>query len=109
MSCPKCGNVNFVSAGTYSIKRTNIPIQRMRCKDCGVCFTLRTSMFHKKVPIKLRKKVLKLWKTRKYNTSKFDSHRKRTYSTRDIARMLKVSKSFVWDVIKGGEGRWKKS
>lgn len=57
-------------------------------------------MFRKKVPIKIRKRILELWKTRKYDINKFDNRKKRTYSTRDIARKIGVSKSFVWEIVK---------
>lgn len=100
MPCPKCGSIDIISAGEYHIDRTSIPIKRLKCKECGAKFTLRSVMFHKQLPIQVRKKVLRLWKTRKYNTNKFDRYKKRTYSTRDIARMLNISKSYVWDVVK---------
>lgn len=98
--CPKCSSTNINKAGMYRIKRTNIARERFRCKDCGFCFTARTSMFRKKIPFYLKKKILKLYKTKKFYINKFDALKKQSFSTREIAKMLGVSKSFVHKVIK---------
>ena len=100
MPCPKCGSIDIVYAGKYFINRTNIPIPRLRCKNCNSCFTLRNSMLGKKIPLGIRKKVLRLWKTKKPNKNKFDALRKKTYSTRDISQLVGVSKSYVWEIVK---------
>jgi len=100
MPCPKCGSIDIVSAGKYSINRTKKPISRLKCKKCKSQFTVRTSMFKKQIPLKIRKKVLKLWRTKKPNKNKFDGLKKKTYSIREISKLLGVSKTYVWGVVK---------
>lgn len=103
MPCPKCGGVNFVLGGTYKIARSVRLNQRLKCRDCKTTFTVRTKSFGKKIPLDTRKKIIALYKTKKPYKIKFDSLRKSTYSTREIAKKLNVSKSFVYNVIKESE------
>lgn len=103
MQCLKCKSTDVKKAGMYRIKRTNIARERFRCKNCGFSFTVRTTMFRKKISIHLIKKILRLWKTEKPNKNKFDGTGKITYSTREIARLLGVSKTYVWNVVKKEE------
>lgn len=99
MSCPKCGGNDIVLGGKYKVKRTRILIQRLRCRDCNATFVVKNKNFKKRIGIRIRKKILSLYKTRKPNVNKFDGTHKRTFSTREVARMLGVSKSFVHKVI----------
>ena len=100
MSCPKCGSNKIGLGGTYNVKRTTIKIVRLRCKRCEHSFVRKNLMYRKKKHISIRKKILKLWKTKKLDINKYYATRKKTYSTREIARMLNVSKTYVWSVVK---------
>ena len=100
MSCPKCGSDNLGFGGKYIIKRTRIKIQRFICNDCEHNFVRRTKAYRKRISFKIRDKITELYKTKKPYKNKFDPLKKKTYSTREIARMLNVSKSFVYNVIK---------
>lgn len=105
MKCPKCRSNNFVLGGKYAIKRTKIRIQRFRCKDCGHNFVRRTRMYRAKISFKIRDEIIKMYRTKKPYKNKFDVLKKKTYSTREIARRLNVSKSFVHSVVKKDEKR----
>lgn len=99
MPCPKCNGVYIVLAGSYKVKRTNRKRIRMRCKDCKCHFTLRDNIFRKKLGLNIRHKILELYKTKKYHINKFDPMRRDRYSTREVATILNVSKSFVHSVV----------
>lgn len=100
MPCPKCGSTNIGSGGKYKAKKKSSIKYRLRCRDCKHSFILRTKTYRKKIPIKIREKIIKLYKTNKGYINKFDNLKKTTYSTREIAEILNVSSSFVWDIIK---------
>lgn len=104
MPCPKCGGINIVLGGKYRIKRSNIPRQRLRCKDCGKTFIIKTKSYRKRVLLKIRRQIISLYKTKKPYKNVFDNLHKKTYSTREIAKILNVSKSFVHNVIKKDRG-----
>lgn len=107
MPCPKCKSNNITLGGKYTVKRTRIKIQRFRCKDCDHSFVRRTNTYKQRIPLKIRKKIIELSKIKSYHKSKFDNSQKRTHSTREIARKLDVSKSFVHDVIKENNNGFK--
>lgn len=100
MPCPKCGNNNIILGGKYKIKRTHIVIQRFRCKSCRHSFIRRTKTYRKRIPFKIRNEIIKLYRTKKPYKNKFNGLKKQTFSTREIARRLNVSKSFVHKIIK---------
>ena len=100
MPCPKCGGINFVLGGKFKTKMSNRLRQRLRCKDCKTLFIVRNKTFKLKIPFKIRNKILSLYRTKKPYKNKFDCLHKSTYSTREIAKMMDVSKSFVYKVIK---------
>ena len=99
MSCPKCKSTKIVKAGKYQIKRMGVH-HRWRCKNCNHHFIVRTLNYRKKIPVHIRDKILKLYKTKKLIINKYDNLKKQTYSTREIAEMLNLSKAFVASVIK---------
>jgi len=101
MPCPDCSNIHIVRAGTYHTKTGRFR-QRLRCKSCHKIFIFDPIKFNKKIPLDIRNKILELYQTKKPRTNKFDPYKKKTYSTREIARKLNVGKSFVHDVIKNG-------
>ena len=79
-SCPNCQSENFVKNGK------NRGIQRLKCKDCGTTFSLRTNTV-----VHYSHKPLVTWE--RYIQLMFDG-----YSIRKIAKELKVSKgtAFYW-------------
>lgn len=68
-------------------------------------FIIRDVNFRKKISFKIRDQVLRLYRTKKPHKTKFDGMKKNTYSTREIAQMLNVSKSFVGVIVKNGKPR----
>lgn len=100
MPCPKCNGIDIVLGGRYKIKRSKMPRQRLKCNRCKATFIIKTESYRKKVSLDTRKKIISLYKTKKPYKSRFGNLHKDTYSTREIAKMLDVSKSFVYEVIK---------
>jgi len=99
MPCSRCDSDRIVMAGKYKVNKSKIQ-HRLRCKNCGHTFIIKTLMYRKKIPLKVRNKIKTLYKRKKYFISKYDSLKIDIYPTRDIATMLGVSKSFVYGVIK---------
>lgn len=102
MPCPKCGNINIGKWGKYKGRR------RYVCKDCNYHFIIRTGMYKKRIPINTRYEILKLFETKKGFINKYDNLKKETYTIREIARMLKLKKSFVNNIVRDYYGtQWK--
>jgi transposase-like protein len=97
MSCPKCDGTHIIYGGFFY--RKDGKKQRYKCYDCGKSFIVKTIGYRNKIPFRIRKKILRLYKTRKGYIGQFDSHKKGTYSTREIAKIVGVSKSVVWSII----------
>ena len=100
MPCPNCNSINITYAGKYK-NGNGLLKHRMLCKDCKSNFILRTPMYKKKIPLKVRNKIIQLSKTDKGFIGKYDGLKKKTYSTREISSIVGVSKSYVFDIIKG--------
>lgn len=73
--------------------------QRFKCKKCGSLFVRKDITFKKKISIDMRLKIVRLYKTPKNYISIYDPLRKKTYSTREIAKMLDISKSAVHKIV----------
>lgn len=99
MPCPKCESYWLVKKGNYKTKKRIIK-KRYKCKDCGLIFVERNENFRQKLEPMIKLKIMSLWKTKKGFVNKFDNLKKETYSTREIAKKLNVSKSFVHQLIK---------
>lgn len=97
MPCPKCNSIEIVIVGKVKEK------PRYKCKKCGKTYIVRTGMYRQKISPFIKYKILELYKTEKLSINKYDYFKKKTYSTREIARILNVSKSFVHKVIKKWE------
>ena len=97
-NCPKCSK-NSTKCGSYRINRTSTAQRRFYCKSCNYTFTERNESFRKKNPEWINQQILRLYNKEKGYVKKFDCKKKKTYSTREIAKMLEVSKSFVHKII----------
>ena len=93
--CPKCNLNKLQKKGSYKIKRTNAMQRRFMCMKCNYIFTERTNDFHKKIHSWINNQIKVLYYKRKNYIRKFDSMKKTTYSTREIAKILNVSKSYA--------------
>ena len=100
MACPKCKAYKSRLAGKTYPKNRIFSKQRFQCLKCGFYFLERDINFKKKVPNWIRKRVIKLYNSRKAIVNKYDNMKKRTYSTREIAKKLNVSKTYVWKVTR---------
>lgn len=107
MPCPRCNGLNIIRAGHYHTKRSSIAKQRLRCQDCKKTFIVRNGTYKRKIKEKIRREIIKLYRTKKPYKNKFDALNKATYSTREIAMRLDVSKSFVHQVISKKTKEWK--
>ena len=105
MVCPRCKGSNIIKHGKFNIKRSKRPIQRFECKDCRHNFVIRGVSYRRKIPLKMRKDILKLRKTRK-PSNKYDSTKRKTYSTRDISNITGVGKTTVWKIIRKDMGKY---
>jgi len=103
--CPKCNTETLNTRGKYSISRTQIAQRRFMCKKCNYNFTERTGEHRKKIITWKRIQVLRLYRKQKDYVNKYDNKKSETYSTREIAKILKVSKTFVWDIIKNEKSK----
>ncbi len=101
--CIHCSSLNVQKYRQYKIKNSNYKRIQMTCLDCGRYFTLRNANFGRKIDMKIIKKIIKLYKTKKRYINKYDPTKKRTYSTREIAKMLKISKTYVAKIVKNPE------
>lgn len=97
--CPHCKHDEVVYLTSYRIKRTAVAQRRFKCLNCKVMFTERTADFGRERPMWIRQQIIRLYSKNKGFINKFDNKKKLTYSTRDIAAMLDVSKSFVQKVL----------
>jgi len=103
MVCPKCGSENISSAGFYVTKLYN-KRNRFRCKDCGRMFVIGN--FMKILSTKKEKEIIRLSKRTNPHASKFDGRKDygnrkiRTYSIREIEKIMKVGRSTIGKVLK---------
>lgn len=97
--CVKCNSKQIIMAGKIHTKISGTK-QKLRCKACKKYFSLRDINFGKKIPFSVRRKILKLNKMHKGYINITDSLKKTTYSSREIAKKLNVSSTFVCEVIK---------
>jgi len=99
IKCPKCSYQKSVYLTSYKIKRTSIAQRRFKCLKCKALFTERTEDLRKKYPAWIREQIIRLYNKKKGYIRKFDCMKKLTYSTREIAKMLDISRSGVHKVI----------
>ena len=99
MECHKCNN-KVRKKGKYRINRTSVAQQKYYCRKCNYYFIERNEDIRKKIPMWIRHQILRLSKKEKGYIRRYDRSRKTTYSVREIARMLNISKSFVSQIIK---------
>ncbi len=100
MECPRCKG-DTIKRGTYRVVRSYADQKRYYCKKCNYNFTERKMGFNmRKHPYFIREEIKQMYKEEKGYIKKYDMLKKPTYSTREIAEKFKVSKSFVYDVVK---------
>ena len=97
MSCPRCGGENIVSAGFYVTKLYK-KRNRFRCKDCGRNFIVGKHL--NKISLKQEKEIIRLSKRINPYASKFDNRKKKTYSIREIEKIMGISHFTIERVLK---------
>lgn len=100
MLCKHCGSNNTGTRGVYRKKDEDRQSYRYGCNDCKKFFIIRTQFeSFRRFPDLVREKVIALSRSDKGYINKFDNSKKSIYSTREIARLLGISKSYVQRVI----------
>ena len=89
----------IVRGGFYNTNAHPRKRRRVKCKDCNRHYNIKRKYLYRKLDRLKLQKILMLWRKPKIFTSKYDSYKKLTYSTRDIAKMLEVSKSGVHKIV----------
>jgi len=93
LPCPKCKSKKTTKGGFVNSK------QRYLCNGCGISFIKRTADYKMKIKPDMRNKILDMYNTKKDYINKYDNKHKKTYTTREIANSLGVSKSFVHKLV----------
>jgi len=123
MGCVRCGGVNLVYAGWRPVwnvpdrvrqrfrskAEAQIKKQRLKCKDCKHVFVYRSETYHGRYRSKLRQEIVSLSKRKKGFVNVHDPLKKVTFSTREIALKLGVSKTYVHTVVQDHRKKWKMS
>lgn len=92
MSCPRCRGNNIESCSFYVTKKLN-KRYRWRCKDCKKTFIVVPHL--KGITVKQHKEIILLSKRKNPYASKSDHRQKKTFSTREIAKIMKISSQTV--------------
>ena len=99
MACPRCSSERISNSGGYNIKRTKFKILRFRCLDCNKSFVFKNIQYRKRISFRIKKNIVKLYSTRKPVVNKYDNKKSDTYSTREVAKIVGLSKSYVHKVV----------
>ena len=97
MSCPKCNSEKIVKAGNY-ITKTFRMRKRWKCKDCKKYFVLTPHIG--KLSQETINQIIRLSKRINSNASIYDHRKIRTYSHREISKILNVSTTEVLKILK---------
>jgi len=100
MGCYRCGSEHITLKGSFKNVLLNKVRIRLECKDCGYNFIFRDNNYNKKIPYRIRQKIIELYKTDKNYVRKYDRLKKPTYSTREIAEMFNVSRNTVYQIVR---------
>ena len=98
MSCPRCKSENISLAGFYVTKLYQ-KRNRYRCKDCKKMFIVGKHL--DVVTLKQEKEIIRLSKRINPYTSKFSNKKQKTYSIREIVKIMKLSHTTIERVLKG--------
>lgn len=110
MSCPRCRSERISSAGFYVTKYYG-KRYRFKCKDCKKLFIIARHL--NLVSLQQEKEIIRLNKRIDPNLSKYDSRKginrrsKRTFSRRNIARIMKLSPDTIKRVLEDNPMRKK--
>ena len=100
LECPRCLGKKITFGSRYYVRTLNKYEQRYSCITCKKTFINRIHVTIRKYGDYTIKKVLELYNTNKGHINKYDNLKKITYSTREIAKILKISSSGVFGIIK---------
>ena len=93
--CPKCCKFHTQRRGFRILK--NGKKQVYNCIECGSIFVVKPSRL-RMIDYHTKEKIVTLYHT--FNPFRNKHSNKETYSTREIARLLCLTKSSVWKIIK---------
>lgn len=96
MSCPKCSSENITSSGFY-ITKLYKKRDRFKCKDCKRTFIVGKHL--DKITLKQEKEIIRLSKRTNPYASKYDGRKKKTYSIREIEKIMNISHSMIEKVL----------
>lgn len=100
--CPRCSNKKSKYMTSYKIMRSKQKARRFECLYCKMMFTERTEDFGRKIVPKWKmEKVMEYYRIRKPSINIHDHLKKTTFSSREIASLFNVSKSFVQKTVRG--------
>ena len=97
MSCPKCNSENIVARGFYVTKLYK-KRYRYNCKDCNRWFTIGKRI--NGLTLKQENEIIRLSKRKNPYISKHDNRKKKTYSMREIERIMGVNAELISKVLK---------
>ncbi len=96
MACPKCGSEKIWSHGYYLTQKHGRR-NRYKCKKCEISFTLGEHRGH--LTQRKKNKIRALSKKLDPYASKYDHREIKTYSIREIARQLDITRGIVeWEL-----------
>ena len=96
--CIGCGTNHIIKIRTRELLHRNKIID-YHCRHCNKYFS-NSRFKHKKISQRLISEIRGLSNIKKGYINKYDNLKKPTYSTREIAKMLNVGKTFVWEVLR---------
>lgn len=100
ISCPRCGSENTVFAGFYMTKLYQ-KRHRVKCKDCERHFII--GKLQGVLTLKQEKEICILSNKINRYPSLYDPRKRKTFSLREIAKIMKISKTFVQIVLKNNK------
>lgn len=102
MSCPKCGSEKISNAGFYVTKLYK-KRNRFKCKECGRHFIAVPKI--NGLTLKQQNEIIRLSKRINPYISKYDNRKERTYSIREIERIMGISENAIAKVLKNAKKR----
>jgi len=111
MACPRCGSEKIVEKGFYVTKMYK-KRYRFTCSECNRTFVIGN---FKNIPQKTEKEIIRLSRRKNPHASRFDPRKDwglrkvRTYSIREIERIMNVSHTTIEKVLKKNRENWSKN
>lgn len=96
--CYRCNSNKISLHSRYNTKAHGYR-NRFRCTECNYDFILRDKTYGRYISYHIIKRILLLNITKKSYINKYDRLKKTTYSTREIAARVNVSRAAVHQII----------